>query len=63
MLGHCAPLGLLWLRQAWVTWTFFFLMRLFWEKGVSYFCLFICFSFKTFLLVCSLLLFTWSFAC
>lgn len=24
MLGHCAPLGLLWLRQAWVTWTFFF---------------------------------------
>lgn len=33
MLGHCAPLGLLWLRQAWVTWTFFFIFMLLFVWG------------------------------
>lgn len=41
MLGHCAPLGLLWLRQAWVTWTFFFYAIVgFGRRGFLIFCLF-----------------------
>lgn len=40
LLGHCVPLRLPWLRQASVTWTFFFFFLMCWTQGQQLLCFF-----------------------